>query len=439
MHTFRHVLPLAATFLCAQAWAANVTPVWTDSFDPLVGDSSAGHVVALGDIAYVAGAGPFKGTPSSNADIRVRAYAIKSGSLLWEDLWDAGGMHQDDAAADIAAAGTRVYIAGSSATNTSMTALVVRAYDRHNGAILWEDHCGQTSSGAKAIVADSMRVLVVGTCIDGTGDTGIVRAYVAGTGAQLWEARDIALPLAVTLSGDTVVVAGEDAGGALVLHAYGVKHGELRWEAKPAAAQSLSLRSAELAVTHGMTYLAWRAVDANDQATDQIAAYTVSKGRLHWAKDPGDQVRDLALAANRLFAAQQGDQALLSAFDVGQGRLLWRKQLGTPTTPYSALAVTVGGNQAIIAGQAYDPAVDSAPHFMVQAYNYNGHLLWEDETPTTALQGAEAMDVAWSKGIVVASGMDSRTDPPFGTTHWLVRAYATGGGGQPGVRLRSSP
>src|ERR1051325_4905004 len=93
----------AAAFCCAQAWAAAPgTPLWSGSFDPMVGDSSASHVIAAGATAYVAGAGPFKGTPSSDADMRVRAYRIGDGALLWEDLWGAGGMHEDDDVADIA-------------------------------------------------------------------------------------------------------------------------------------------------------------------------------------------------------------------------------------------------------------------------------------------------------------------------------------------------
>src|SRR5437868_12710585 len=123
------ITAIVSALACVQAWAAPGTPIWNDSFDPLMGDSSASHAVAAGGIAYVAGAGPFKGTPSSDADIRVRAYGIADGSLLWEDVWDAGGMHQDDDVAATAVSGPRFYLAGRSGTNTAdRQGYVVRAY-----------------------------------------------------------------------------------------------------------------------------------------------------------------------------------------------------------------------------------------------------------------------------------------------------------------------
>ena len=410
-------------FVCAQAWAAPGTPLWTDSFDPLVGDSSADYVATTGNMAYVAGAGPFRNSPGSNADIRVRAYAVKGGALLWEDVWDASGIHQDDEVTGLAVAGSRVFIAGSSGTNTvDHNAMVVRAYNAHNGQVLWEDQCGQFSSRARAIVTDGSRVYLAGTCSSAQNGTGLVRAYT-NTGTQVWQANDIAFPADVAVNGNQVFVTGADAAGALVLHAYSANHGKLLWKIRPAAAQTLSLRSAHVVADGSMVYLAWEAADGSGLVTDQIVAYA-SNGKSRWQVNPGDTVNDLVLTSNGLFVAQQGSHRLVSAYDVRTGKLQWQDQPGTPTAPQSALAIAAGDNQVLVSGQAFDPAVENEPHFMVRAYGLNGKLLWEDETPTKTVQGAGANDVAWADGIAIAGGMDSRSEPPFGTTHWLVRAYS---------------
>ncbi|HEX7966001.1 MAG TPA: PQQ-binding-like beta-propeller repeat protein [Gammaproteobacteria bacterium] len=417
---------LAASLAGAPVFAASGQLIWDDVYDPMTGDASASQVAVAGGFAYVAGGGPYKVTPSSDADIRVRAYDVASGALRWEDVWDAGGIHQDDEVSGLAVGGTRLFLAGSSGTNTAgSNGYVVRAYDRRDGTVLWEDHCGQFGSRARAIVADGGSVFAAGTCSPGTGGAGLLRAYAASTGAQRWEVDDVALPLALAVSGGTVLVAGADDGGHLVLRAYTTRQGRFLWEARPAEAQGLSLRTAELVVGDGKVYLAWWAVDSNSQDTNQVAAYGLRKGRLRWQADPGDRVNRLALDSNRLFTAEAGSQVLVSAYAASDGALLWQDQPGTPSAPYTALAVTVGDKRVFVAGQAFDPAVESAPHFMVRAYTRTGRLLWEDATPTDTMLGAQAQGLGWTRGVLVAAGIDSNSVPPFGFTHWLVRAYAT--------------
>jgi putative pyrroloquinoline-quinone binding quinoprotein len=426
VNTLFRVLALAAALICEQASAASGTPVWTDTFDPMVGDTSAVRATAADDIVYVAGAGPFRNSPGSDADIHVRAYRVTDGNKLWEDVWDASGIHQDDQVNDLTISGRRLIIAGSAGTNTAgNNAFVVRAYDRVSGTPMWEDRCGQFASGARALAATSTQVFAAGICSPSTGgNTGLVRAYAARDGRQLWQADDLTFPAAITVSGSTVIVAGSASDGTLSLFAYDGANGRLLWNTSPAPSQGLTLISAHLTSSGAALYLAWSATDATSQVSNKLAAYDARTGRMRWQSDTGDRVNDLILDGSRLFTGEDGTQALVSAYAASNGMRVWQDQPGSGATPYVAAAVAVGGGQVFVAGDGFDPSVEAAPHFMVRAYDRSGRLLWHDDTPTGSVLGAAAADVVWLRGFVIAAGHDSPAAPPFGSTHWLVRAYS---------------
>jgi hypothetical protein len=414
--------------ICAAAWAEPGASAWNDEYDPGFGQSSADFVVAAGNTAYVAGAGPYTGSPSSNADIRVRAYDVASGTQLWENVWDPSGSHGDDTVNDLAVNHDRVYIAGQSANAMTVGShsYVVRALDGATGQPLWEDQCGQANSTAGSIAVTARRVFVVGNCTN-TTSAGIVRAYDASTGTVVWQVDDFAVPLAVTVSGNKVVVAGyntfDPSTHVFVVRTYSIARGRFLWESRPDVPQG-SFRQVRLIASDTVAYIAWSGVDSNGAREGLVTAYGSSKGRLHWASTTSDYVTGLALAKRKLFVAEGGTQALLSAYDESSGALLWRDQPGTAGALVSAAAVTTGGNQVFIAGEALS-STSSAPTFLVRAYTLNGTLLWQDDAPTAAPLGASAQSVAWSQGITIASGDIGRTTPPIPSTHWLVRAYSS--------------
>jgi hypothetical protein len=425
---------LLGLFLCTgllpvPALAAAGDPLWNDEIDPGFGDTSA-RVVAVSDgHAFVAGAGPFQGSPSSNANIRVRAYDLASGNLLWENVWDASGVLLDDDVADLAARSGRTFVAGSGGTNSSSTAFVVRAYESDSGAVLWEDHCGTFSSYARSLAATARRVFAAGRCQSGTDTGGVLRAYSAADGAILWDARDIDTPWSVTVAGTEVIAAGTDGSGALVLHAYSAADGRLLWTTTSGMPVGLSLRAVQLVYGDGFAYLSWSAVDGNSVASNGLEAYRVGNGRISWQAEPGDRVNGLVLERGRLFAAEAGNTVLAAGYAAKSGRLLWQDQPGTASVSYAGLAAAAADGQFLLAGNSYDPASEQAQNFLIRAYSLGGRLLWQDDEPTTTVQGASFESVAAGHGVAVASGWNSRSTPPFGTTHWLVRAYATDGHG----------
>jgi outer membrane protein assembly factor BamB len=189
-----------------------------------------------GGIAYSASPSPFSGDPGSNADIRLRAFDIPTGALLWEDVWDASTRSLDDSVSDIAASAGRVFITAIGGSNSDQPPTpfwVVRAYAGSSGTVLWEDRC--PSGHASRVTATSTWVYVLGACSDGTDEVARVRAYATATGKLRWEIRipNMLATNAITLSNDRLVVACIDTSEALVLRAYDIKRGKFLWQRKP--------------------------------------------------------------------------------------------------------------------------------------------------------------------------------------------------------------
>ena len=126
---------------CAPAWAAAGNTAWTSVYAPGGEPASMSVMAVSGKIAYAEIAGPYNGEPSSDADIHLRAFDIPTGAVLWEDDWAASSI--DDSVSDIAASGGRAFIAGLVGSNSQFRSYdwMVRAYAGKSGAVLWEDRC----------------------------------------------------------------------------------------------------------------------------------------------------------------------------------------------------------------------------------------------------------------------------------------------------------
>lgn len=418
---------------CAFAWADPGTPAWEERFDagsvfsdavPIQPSSSA----VLDQTYFVAGSFTFRGSPGSNADIHVRAYAAGNGVLRWESIWAPSG--SDDQAVGLVALDRTIVVAGRTGLNsTGNNAFVVRAFNAADGGTLWQDQCGTSSRpGANSIAALSGRVFVGGDCGPASdGNTGLLRAYATRSGRLLWEVRDADSPLVVAASGKKVFELSGDASGALSLRAYDAARGTALWETQVAVPGTQFFP--RLTAGGDAAYVAWE-TGTSEGTVRGIAAYSARNGAGLWQADPGDRVTALAWAPGRLFAGKSRGDSLLTAYDARNGAVRWQDQPGTVPASLSAEAVTVSGGRLYLAGRSFDSSVEDAANWLVRAYTLQGRLLWQDDQPDTNQLDADATNVVVGAGRVISAGSSGRDTPPFGNLQWVLRAYDATGGNQ---------
>ena len=332
--------------------------------------------VVIDDVARkVFGAGYAANGPGT--DFLVRAYDARTGDRLWEDVVDKG---RDDFVQDIAAGQEGVFVVGYGGnTGGSAIALLVRAYHKRTGDLLWEDQVddGGNDVAAWQVETEGGLVLVAGSIGHGPDQELMLRAYDARTGHLVWDSRfPQASPGVLAVDADRVYVGGSavgTAGGAAsaFLAAYDLHAGILLWQERPAAAS--------------------------------------------------DVIRDLAVAGSQLFAAGEGT-SLLRSYDVATGMLIWEDQTGSPNGQEDlALGVDVGSDLVFVAGQRSVPFEYS--EFLVRAYDpTSGELVWEDSSHRSNSSFASGIAVKGQRVFAVGgAGKASSIDTDF-----LIRAYSMG-------------
>jgi hypothetical protein len=195
----RTLIPAAAAILAlvlsGQVSAASGTQLWVASD----GDASIAPPTRLGRIAAVApdGSAVYRSGIRWNGetfDFMTIAYDATTGEKIWESDFDSG-CHEEAFSLALAPDGTRVFVTGWSACNTT-SEWITLAYDAATGAKLWirrysGDPEGDNEPLTVAASSEGSRVYVAGhSSLTRTpvGDATIV-AYDAATGARLWIRR----------------------------------------------------------------------------------------------------------------------------------------------------------------------------------------------------------------------------------------------------------
>jgi outer membrane protein assembly factor BamB len=105
---------------------------WRDRVESCCGDV-ASFVTSVDNTIFAAGYVPGLGLGST--DIVVRAYDAPTGTLLWENIWDAG---QDDLPQGIAASRTAVVVVGNGGNIPGHSLdYLVRAFFPVKGGLIW--------------------------------------------------------------------------------------------------------------------------------------------------------------------------------------------------------------------------------------------------------------------------------------------------------------
>lgn len=180
--------------------AATGTPLWTDRF----GVGGGNRAISVAEHAGSVFVGGRARPPGGRLNWLVRAYDAVTGAVLWEDQTALGDSAQ---AQSIAVKGNRLIAAGRITTNLATspfrdTDWVIRAYNARTGTLLWQERLdtGGVDSIATPFDVAMMdeRVFVVGTGGPGCSFSVfalpdncdfLVRAYAIDTGQLLWQDR----------------------------------------------------------------------------------------------------------------------------------------------------------------------------------------------------------------------------------------------------------
>jgi len=151
---------------------------------------SAIAVEARGEAIVAAGFGV---QAEGIASFFIRTYDAKTGDLLWQDQFPLAVIEEDEASAN-APDGGRVFAGGIGVSTGSIEHFPIRAYDLKTGAFLWEGQLKlvKRSGGIASVVATKRRQ---GSVAERTQDRSLplasthflLRAYDNHTGALLWQ------------------------------------------------------------------------------------------------------------------------------------------------------------------------------------------------------------------------------------------------------------
>src|SRR6266853_1667293 len=330
-------------------------------------------------------------TAAQGYDFVVRAYALKSGQLLWTRRVDRRG--RNERAFAVVAQEGRVFVAGNIGRDFAL--LVI---DPRTGNTLWESADAGVLGTANGVVVHGDRVFVVGTISSGTpsGLSLLVRAYDARTGALLWEDR--AADVLATLTGvnvDGLAVNGNllfvgagarnfdsiNVGVDFMVRAYDVQTGALVWVdqlhrqdgGSPAA---LSLGAGRLFVW------GWDCDETVFNCHGDVRAYDSQTGTLQWESrftgPGGDIILPIPTAAfeaegNQVFVGtgllnlQGRYEWTVRSYDATDGTLRWENRIddaGTVNVPFGLKALD---GRLYVAGQA--EGSDDSDAFTIRAYD----------------------------------------------------------------------
>lgn len=351
------------------------TFLWQDRYPALTGIEADVYVTSNADTVYVAGY--VGGLAAGTTDIKVRAYDLRSGDVLWTDVMDAG---RDDLPKGLAASKRVVVVVGYGGNNGGAALnFLVRAYDPNRGTIVWQEEVDKGAAAidaAWAVALEGNKVFVAGSSTTNTGDRTVrallLRAYDVRNGHLLWETiQPNVSPSSVTSRPGTVFVAGLDAAGE---HAY-------------------------------------------------VAAFETASGDLLWrdASQSG-ALMDIAVRQNEVVAVGNSERGLLVVdYDAWTGATLWRDQT-TPGPGFSdnLRALSFQGSLLLVAGQERKDFEYTG--VLVRGYDLDrrGMMVFEDRALRSSASGAMDIAIAGRRAIVVGTVADAAN--PL-NTDWLVRAY----------------
>jgi glucose dehydrogenase len=412
---------LLAALLAAASQHAEARPgdlLWEDRFDPeRVRDWPAGVAAGGGKVVVVAESGPWE-----NLDILVRAYDGRTGAVAWEDRVDpAGGW---DTPLSVVAGDAAVYVAGNVEDPLGTVAWLVRAYDLRSGALLWEDvHLDGSFASAETIALAGRQLVATG--FGGTGCfpdcTWITRSYDARSGELLWDDRfdvpwDDGAPswdqgVGVAVTHGVVVTGGSGTNldtelSSFLVRAFDGGSGELLWQDRHDGPGAFLNAVHQLAASGGRVF----AVGELDHDW-LVRAYRPRSGKLLWERtfalteEPAvfDVAWQVATDGKHVVVAGYGSHAdsfvardwVVNAYDAKSGRTLWSDVEDNGGVDEAVGGVAIHDGQAFVSGAVVNAS--GGLDVQIRAYDVrSGRVRWEDQVAVASFPPG-----IWYRGLAV--------------------------------------
>ena len=345
----------------------------------------------------------------NGAAIQTVAYDA-AGTELWSAHFRGTGPYED-AAAGIAVSpdGTKVFVAGTSSTDTTKRDYITLAYDAATGTRIWKKRYS-SDFGLSFDVAAAVGVSPDGSTVFVTGAAGgpaepdyVTVAYDAATGLQRWTARyagpfrDYARTLSVSPDGSAVFVSGfgVNSGSGLDIEtiAYAAGTGAELWKARYDGPISHEDQANAMAVSPdgASVYVAGFSDGVNRKRDFVTVAYKTSNGVQRWARryngpgDWNDNIKAMAVSpdGSRIFVTgyrtgNGGRDFETIAYNAAGGRLWLRAYDGPANNDDQAAAIGVSPDGAQVFVTGVQRTSSYAPQWATLAYRAgSGERLWE--------------------------------------------------------------
>ena len=379
--------------------ASTGATLWEDRL--ATAESSFGRATAVAvQGGHVFAAGWLRGAAQPFFDFVVRAYDLNLGQLLWERRVHRGAV--TERAYAVVARDGQVFVAGNVASGTSR-AFTLFVLDAQTGDIVWEsDTAGLRLGTAGAVRVQGERVFVAGTGHIPSAPPGrmgrslLVQAYDKGTGAMLWENE---VPDAfffinqnavddLAVRGDLLFVSSGILEADLstnlffdpMVRAYDVRTGALLWvdhmhRQAGGEANRLGLGAGRLFVYD------WDCDDPLFQCFGHVRAYDPDTGTVRWEDrftgPGGDSLiptdafdvhgSQVFVGASLLNAQQDQYQWTVRSYDAIRGTLLWENRSEDPGFLNGPSAMKASGGRLYVAGT--NDRLDGGFDFTVRAYS----------------------------------------------------------------------
>jgi outer membrane protein assembly factor BamB len=400
--------------------------LWQSRVHPSAFEGIAKKVVVAGTGVFTAG---WVENVDTGFDWLVRAHDAKTGTLLWQDLFDSDG--QDDLPADIAVEKSRVFVVG----NANSHSWFVRAYDEKTGSILWQDELnrGHGFNTASAVVTSGQQVFVAGAVAEHNFKINLlVRAYDAETGTLLWEKSQepptgfIGLIVAFTnpmaIDGETIFLAGLalDAGFAsdLIVWSFDTHTGELSWQ-DHVVDPGDSDGPFTLVAIHGKVF-----VSGNVGNWGVVRSYDAESGSLLW-QQRGDEGGFPFLGADSGYVVVASETCssdcdlTVRTYDAHSGGILWVDHPIRLDDQFGSNVMIKDRTVFVLSDDQPAGDIDLA-RLLIRTYDISsGQLRWErrvDGSPwSSAVKGDQLFISGWG------------THPGTGHIDYTLRAFRIDG------------
>lgn len=426
--------------------------LWQDSLDRAHLSDNAEAVTAIAGKVVVVGECTSK---PRNADILIRTYDGATGAVLWEDQIDFAGFKDGG---NCVTANEHIVVAGGFVSDDTLDSenWFLRAYDLVSGKQLWNVVAKRDGkfNEVHALAIRGESVFAVGAggaeCGRDKGCDQVIRSYNIHTGALLWQLQfddgsdDDALGAAtfgnILAVGSQAGIRPNDTSTAFTVRTYNTENGNLIWK------DQIALQGAS-GMVNKVTLSDNRLIAGGMSNSDWLVrAYDISTGKLLW-EDPYnldeksanifDAVWQVTANHNHVAAAGYGSHKGLNRvsrdwvvrlYDAQSGKLLWNDRYD----PAGKFDEAIGG-VAISQGQVFAYSVVTDTMFLnmfVRAYDEEtGKILWQDKfekghlsSATYGLRTSLALDN--NRITVVGRAVMVRPEKTR-DIDWIVRTYST--------------